>query len=486
MEIPISELVLADPGLPVPNPTNPYWLQPPHSLSRTQSATLPSTTDVVIIGSGITASSASRTLLENHPTYHITVLEARTLCSGATGRNGGHLVAYGGLVYSDLKKNFGEEQARQTVKFTFDNIERTKELIAKYGKDAEYRDVTRVRGFEDNATFESAKKSIAEFEEDNSDMAGMYRIITKEVAAKMYGVNSIVGAVLFAAGALWPYRLITNIFEHLSEKYDSRLSLETSTPALEIIHDQSASSHPYLVQTPRGAIRASHVVHCTNGHSGCLLPKIRGALFPMRGSMTVQDLEGRVPNRGDHMSWSLHHAPKFDPSTGLTQIGTFYLQQNHHSRLFFFGGERKNATETLTADDSVESNTSVEGLQEKLSTLFGLDPGVLSRVVSSWSGIMGFTSDGLPLVGKLDESVTGRAGRSEWIAAGFNGMGMSMCVLAGERLAKKILGQEDVGIIPGAFEVTKERLETSLKSEISVANMEAIFSSTIGREARAK
>lgn len=202
--------------------------------------------------------------------------------------------------------------------------------------------------------------------------------------------------------------------------------------------------------------------------------------------MTVQDLEGRVPNRGDHTSWSLHHAPKYDPSTGLTQIGTFYLQQNHHSRLFFFGGERKNATGTLTADDSVESDTSVKGLQEKLSTLFGLDSSALSRVVSSWSGIMGFTSDGLPLVGKLDKSVTGRVGRSEWIAAGFSGMGMSMCVLAGERLAKKILGQENVGMIPEIFEVTKERLETSLKSEISVANMEAIFSSTTRREAGVK
>lgn len=185
MEIPISELVLADPGLPVPNPTNPYWLQPPHSLSGTQSATLPSTTDIIVIGSGITASSAARTLLENHSTCHVTVLEARTLCSGATGRNGGHLVAYGGLVYSDLKKKFGAEQARQTVKFTFDNIERTKELIAEYGKDAQYRDVTRVRGFEDIATFESAQKSITEFEEDNPEMAGMYRIITEEVAAKV-------------------------------------------------------------------------------------------------------------------------------------------------------------------------------------------------------------------------------------------------------------------------------------------------------------
>ena len=76
-----------DPGLPVPNPTLPFWhdvLSPIDSLS---SSTLPEYADVVIIGSGITGTSIARTLLTTGvPTLRVVMLEARTVCSGATGR----------------------------------------------------------------------------------------------------------------------------------------------------------------------------------------------------------------------------------------------------------------------------------------------------------------------------------------------------------------------------------------------------------------
>lgn len=64
---------------------------PPHpELSTIQSPELSRETDIVIIGSGITGCSVARALLEEEPLgpVHVTILEARTLTSGATGRNG--------------------------------------------------------------------------------------------------------------------------------------------------------------------------------------------------------------------------------------------------------------------------------------------------------------------------------------------------------------------------------------------------------------
>lgn len=76
-----------DPGLPVPNPTTPFWhdiLSPIDSLTLT---TLPTYADVVVIGSGITGTSVARTLLTEGPDdLRVVMLEARTVCSGATGR----------------------------------------------------------------------------------------------------------------------------------------------------------------------------------------------------------------------------------------------------------------------------------------------------------------------------------------------------------------------------------------------------------------
>src|SRR4051812_44305680 len=87
------------PGLPVANPTVAFWQEDPPfpELVNIQSEKLPDKADIVIIGSGITAAAIARTVLhESHrtgETRRVVVCEARTLCSGATGRNGGHIKA---------------------------------------------------------------------------------------------------------------------------------------------------------------------------------------------------------------------------------------------------------------------------------------------------------------------------------------------------------------------------------------------------------
>lgn len=84
------------PGIPVPNPSTPYWSTPPSPISRHGSdagSILPSYADVVIIGSGITGASFARTLLDYDADHarkgeplQVVMLEAREACSGATGR----------------------------------------------------------------------------------------------------------------------------------------------------------------------------------------------------------------------------------------------------------------------------------------------------------------------------------------------------------------------------------------------------------------
>ncbi|KAM0470475.1 hypothetical protein ACHAP7_009539 [Fusarium lateritium] len=471
----IAKLISTDPGLPRTNPTTPYWFRDSHPLASTQSSSLPTERDVVIIGCGITAVSVAQALLEQSPDCRVSIIEARTLCSGATGRNGGHLVAYGAVMYSKLKSMYGKDMATATVTFTLKNVERTRQLIKDHSTNEEYRDVLRLRAFRDEGEFRKAQQSISEFEQDNPSMAGLYKFADREEAQKEHGVHGVAGIVIFKAGALWPYRLIMTILKAMMEKFPSRLTLEANTPALSISDDSSASStHSYVVTTPRGQIRASHVVHCTNGYSGHLLPKLRGALFPFRGTMTVQDLGNCLPNRGATHSWSVHSPPRLDKKLGLVDSGMRYLQQNAHSGHFFFGGEKATASDTLTADDSVENPTSAKSLKQQLPQLFGLSPVSEGQIVSQWTGVMGYTADGWPVVGQLPETMTGRKGAGEWIAAGFNGMGMSMCVLSGESLAKMILGQE-ASDLPDTFKITSSRLRDHLTVEKSATYMADIF-----------
>ena len=75
---------------PVPHATLPFWRTQLHPLDSHRSTTdLPRECDILIIGAGLSGVSTAYNLLLDNPTPpSIVLLEAREVCSGATGRNG--------------------------------------------------------------------------------------------------------------------------------------------------------------------------------------------------------------------------------------------------------------------------------------------------------------------------------------------------------------------------------------------------------------
>ncbi|EXK29510.1 hypothetical protein FOMG_13985 [Fusarium oxysporum f. sp. melonis 26406] len=462
----IEEYLTQDPGLPRQNPTSSYWQHIPHPLANTRSPSFPTTADVVVIGSGITGASVTKTILDNDQEARVVVFEARSLCSGATGRNGGQLATNAGEIYSEYKERFGKEVAGDIASFTFKTCERMKEIIDEYAPDeSEYRDVTKVRTFLDEETFAVMKDSIAQMEADHPHLRGIYSVIDKDVVLKNHGVHGSTGGVTLSAGVMWPYRVITKVFEALMAKYTGRLDIETNTPVTSIEHIDGT----YVVSSPRGQTRARHVIHCTNGYASHLVPKLRGLLFPVRGTMTVQDLGPGVPNNGSKDSFGFHYVPAYDEETETLADGLWYLTQNAKSGFFFIGGEKATMDQSLTADDTAVSAICVEHLQKILPQFFNYTEINKDPLISAWSGIMGFTQDGAPYVGRLSPSTTGRSGAGEWIVAGFNGYGMPYCWLAGEILAKAVIGQSESRQLPEAFSVSDERLLSERISMVAEA-----------------
>lgn len=82
----IRKLVPGQAGLPVPNPSDSYWLRDPEPelLGHRTTEELPDEVDVVVVGSGITGAFAARFLLEGGK--EVLLLEAREAGWGATGR----------------------------------------------------------------------------------------------------------------------------------------------------------------------------------------------------------------------------------------------------------------------------------------------------------------------------------------------------------------------------------------------------------------
>lgn len=162
--------------MPRTNPTTAFWQMPPHpTLSDVQSPALQKTTDVAVIGSGITGCSVVSNLLSlggaspsaSSPSP-ITVFEARQLTSGATGRNGGLLSNFVPGEFTSLSARFGHEQAVKVARFANRTLEK---MHALAGSTDEFQSVSEVRRLldiillADEEALDGAKKSLALYEE---------------------------------------------------------------------------------------------------------------------------------------------------------------------------------------------------------------------------------------------------------------------------------------------------------------------------------
>lgn len=282
----------------------------------------------------------------------------------------------------------------------------------------------------------------------------------------MVGVLEQVGS-----SALWPYRLVTNTFKMLLANFDGRFALETNTPATSIEYD-AASPAPYAVHTPRGTIRAKQVIHCTNGMAAHLLPNMVGKLFPFRGTMSVQAPGPAFPRIGDSVSWSHVAKGAYNAEADTLHTGLYYIQQNAKTGHLWIGGETKTLQDMLTSDDSVVDEPARSGLSTALPRIFkDVEPVEVRNV---WSGIMGFTADHKPMVGKVSAWASGRAGDGEWMAAGFNGHGMDKAWLSGEAVAKMAMGEAEVAGFPKMYLVSEERF-ASLSSEEAANGFASLF-----------
>lgn len=116
-------------SLPCRDPTHSYWLEDPPfpNLVDIKFEDLPDQTDVIIIGSGITGAAVARSLLHESRRKNrhitITVLKARDICSGATGRNGGHIKASPHEAFGRLEAKVGVERAVALTKFQLNHLE---------------------------------------------------------------------------------------------------------------------------------------------------------------------------------------------------------------------------------------------------------------------------------------------------------------------------------------------------------------------------
>ncbi|KAF3765419.1 DAO-domain-containing protein, partial [Cryphonectria parasitica EP155] len=485
----------APPGLPVPNPSSSFWQDaPPHpELCDVQSSPAgpPETADIVIIGSGITAAAVARTVLQElarkeertkQPAaegqqkrrgwVRVLVLEARQLCSGATGRNGGHIKASPHELFHRLTHDakMAKDRAAALCALQTSHVSMLKEVVQDEELEAvsEFREVRTVDLAVDEVMDAKMKAQADEFAPYAPEGYELKVYSGEEARGLFAGSEHVVGAVAYPAGALWPYRFVTGLWRKLLDRSErDELAIETGTAVTAVEVVSGEDRFPYVVSTSRGNIRARHVVHATNGFAAQLVPGLLGKATGVLCHMTAQQPGQDFPDHDGKQSWSVIYNQGFDYITQRPNVPSGQEKEREGGRgggggeIMLGGGLFQSGKQGMDMfgvyDDSKTDAMTLMHLEGVMPTVFrwGAEaPG--RRVIKAWSGVVGFTADVLPLVGRLDPRLTKRQvttkhsssnGDSvkpgEWIAAYFCGDGMVWSWLCGTAVGIMLAGSED-------------------------------------------
>ncbi|KAL1627908.1 hypothetical protein SLS54_002175 [Diplodia seriata] len=475
-------------GLPVPNSTSSFWHSEPNQflLGHRTTAELPAEADFVIVGSGITGTSTARFLAEDERTTgkSIVLLEAREACWGATGRNGGHCQV------------LPVARALDVTQFEVLNYNAVKAYIEENDVPCEWRSLDGCRGYYSADMFSVAQAEVAALQDKDPELGKLVRVVTDKDELAAHRISKAVGCTLTSAAAsLWPYKLVTFILEKLVKA--GRLNLQTNTPVESISStgtdaaSSSSSSHPHTLHTPRGAIRARTVILATNGYTSHLLPNFADLIVPVRGEMSSLLPPPNAPRLAD--SYGLCGQP------GQPSHGDDYLNQRPYEGVpnpaghYMYGGGDGAARHNRLGvwDDSVVDEGMAGWLRRRLleyMELGGETEGLEElKATHQWTGIMGYSRDNVPWVGKVP-------GVGVWLAGGYTGHGMPNGTLCGKAIVELALADQDgvpaseaqqkvvkeVGL-PKAYLITEDRF-AEVRKMPTVAEADAL--GAIGNHAR--
>ena len=466
-------------GPPIATPLPSYWHSKPSPLANLIQPNANNTTqpfkkyDYMIIGSGISGAMLAYNILTSHPRSSVLMLEARGICSGATGRNGGHTKAASYRSYLQNKEDLGREEALRIVRLEWECIVATHRLAEETGLRGEADMCRTVDVIYDAGVWEAGKRAIEELKAD-ADVeeckeggmawyeiheAGEEGVLETFHVARTNGnpavqvEEKVQGVFEYMAGRIHAYRFTTTI---LQKCVKLGLQICTHTPVHSVI-PSSSTTDAWDVHTQFGSATTSNVILATNGYTSYLLKEMQGVIVPMRGQITAQR-----PGLGNTLTTPLPTTYSFIYKSGYEYMIPRPLE-DEGQHIVIGGGlgrlPEHGASEYGTVDDGSLNPQVSEYLRESLTGYFGVqhwgektEDDASQRVVQEWTGIMGATADGRPYVGEIP----GKKGM--WICAGFNGHGMVLCLKAAEALVQMMGGGRRPEWFPESFLVSEERV----------------------------
>lgn len=377
--------------------TTPYWLDTPYEPRPPLESD--EETDVCIVGGGVAGLSCAFRLARRG--IDALVLEAGTVAGGASGRNGGFLIAGTALFHNDARERLGADRARELYARTLDAQRQVYELARELGAGDAVRRVGLLRLAVSEEEAKHVRAHAAGLRADG--LPG--EIVERDALPLALRRTGIVGCLTEHDGAIHPvrwYRLLASAAEEAGARIVEGTPVRAPVPA----------PGEGAVTTEYGTVRGRRVVVAADG----ALPRL------------VPEFAGRVRARRLHMV-ATSPAPPAVEQLVYARWGHEYLQQLDDGRLLAGGFSDLDGDASYTDSDAGDPAV-WERVQRYLREELGTDAEVTHR----WTGVVGYSEDSLPFAGE----VPGRPGL--FAVGGYSGHGNVPGFMCGRDIADAIAG----------------------------------------------
>lgn len=343
------------------------------------------TADVAVVGAGIAGLSVAYGLARQG--VRPIVIERDRVASAASGRNAGFVLAGVAENFVAACRRYGPVNAQRVWRVTGTNRVLLGAIVRRHRIECQLEWNGSVHMAGDDSEWDDVRESARELGGHGVKVAldpGRYAAVYEE------------------DGEMHPVRFVRGLAD-AAEAAGARIHEGTTASAVR--RDE--------VTTSGGVVRASAVVVCANAYSGHVLERAR--ISPVRGQMLAT---APLTLPGGPV------AARVFPRPVYAHRGYRYWRQTREGRLLV-GGWRDTAADVEVGEDATPTGQ----VQEHLDA-FLAEHGVRAPVTHRWAGIMGFSHDGLPYVGRRADGV--------YVSAGFTGHGNAFAVAAGEIVASLI------------------------------------------------
>lgn len=370
---------------------------------------IPRTVDILVVGSGLFGAATAYWLARAG--RQVALLDRIGIAYGASGRNGGFVVAGLHEEYPAAIARVGHERARAMLTIAYENQAVLRQVLTEEKIDCHYREPGSLSLALGEAQLASVRQNVAALQADGFSAQLLNRDEVQDLIRTPLNPEIVGGKFLPGQALVHSARLIQGLVR-AAQSHGARVYQAHATRL-------APQGQGVLVETEHGTIQAGAVVLATNAWMGELVPAMRAWIVPVRGQ-------------------ALAYAPC--PSVFTTAVFASiteteeYWQQTLDGSIVLGGCRALAPAHDVNVWEHTPTPEVQQALEQIFPRLFPQLPGL--HVIQRWAGLMDFTPDRIPIVDRVPGV------RNAWFVGGLSGHGMPFGMLIGQMLATAVQSEQ--------------------------------------------